>query len=147
MALIAEDARDRAEQLSLITERLTAHIVDETRRLQAREAPAAGADSEEKHRLVNTYRLELTRIKQDPSLIAAAPAALHARLRTATLALQEALAAHELELGALRFVTEGLVQAMAEEVARQRAGSRSYGAHGGVEAPTGPSPALIDRSA
>ena len=147
MALIAEDPRDRAEQLALITERLSAQIVADTARLRAREAPASGAEAEEKNKLVNAYRLELTRIKQDPSLIAAAPEALHARLRAATHALQEALEAHELELGALRFVTEGLVQAMAEEVARQRAGSRSYGAHGGVEAPAGPSPALIDRSA
>lgn len=147
MALIADDAGDRVEQLSLVTERLTAQIADETRRLRGREAPLAGPDADEKNRLVNTYRLELTRIKQDPSLIASAPSHLHARLRSATLALQEALAAHEIELGALRFVTEGLVQAMAEEVARQRSGSRSYGATGGVEAPTGPSPALIDRNA
>ena len=73
--------------------------------------------------------------------------ATHARLKTATLSLHEALAAHELELGALKVVTEGLVQAMAEEVSRQRGGGRSYGAHGGVEAAGGPTPALVDRSA
>ena len=147
MALIANDPKDRAEQLVLVTERLTALIEEDTRRMRAREAPLTGAEGDEKARLVNTYRLELSRIKQDPSLIQDAPASVHARLKTATLALQEALATHELELGALKFVAEGLVQAMAEEVARQRSGARNYGARGGVETPTGPSPALVDRRA
>ena len=147
MALIADNPQDRAEQLLVVTERLTALIIEDTRRLKARQAPLAGAEGDEKTRLVNAYRLELARIKQDPDLIQGASPATHARLKTATLSLHEALAAHELELGALKVVTEGLVQAMAEEVSRQRGGGRNYGAHGGVEAAGGPTPALVDRSA
>jgi hypothetical protein len=147
MALIADDAADRAEQLLLITERLAALIVEETRRIEAREPPLAGADADEKQRLANAYRLELARIKQEPSLINTAPPATLAQLRERTGQLQAVLDRHELALDAVRAVAEGLVQAMAEEVVRQRAGGAGYGARGHIETSTSPSPAVLDRQA
>ena len=50
MALIADSPTDRAEQLLLATERLTALVVEETRRIDAREPPLDGALAEEKQR-------------------------------------------------------------------------------------------------
>jgi hypothetical protein len=147
MALIADDARDRAEQVLLMTERLTAIAVEETRRIEAREPLLDGAQAEEKNRLANAYRLELARIKQDPALIQGAPAALLAQLRRSTAALHDAMAAHELALNAVRMVSEGLVHAMAEEVARQRGAGASYSAHGAIETRGGPNPTVLDRSA
>lgn len=147
MALLADDARDRAEQLIALTERLTALVDEETRRIEARQAPLSGAEAEEKNRLANAYRLELARIKQDPSLIHGAPERLLGQLRRGTEHMQARMAAHETALGALKIVSEGLVQAMAEEVNRQRGASRGYGARGAVGTPVGPNPALIDRSA
>jgi hypothetical protein len=146
MALIADDARDRAEQLLMVSERLSAIVAEETRRIEARLPPLDGAEAEEKHRLANAYRLELARIKHDRSLIAGAPGDLLTRLRRQTETLHEALAAHDIALGAVKLVSEGLVQAMAEEVARQRAGDANYDARGAA-ARGGPSPALLDRSA
>ena len=146
MALIADDARDRADQLLLITERLTALVVEETRRIDAREPPLEGAQADEKNRLANAYRLELARIKQDPALIAGAPSEALTKLRRQTEVLHEALAAHDIALSAMKIVTEGLVHAMAEEVVRQRSGDANYDARGAA-ARGGPSPALIDRSA
>lgn len=147
MALIADDAKDRAEQLLAATERLTVLIGEETRRIDAREPPLTGAEAEEKNRLANAYRLELARIKQDPSLIEGAPPALLSQLKQSTLALHEALGAHDVALSAVRAVTEGLVQALAEEVVRQRGGGANYGAGGTPVGPSGPSPAILDRSA
>lgn len=147
MALIADDAHDRAEQLLLVTERLAALIAEETRRIEARLPPLDGAEGEEKARLSNAYRLELTRIKHDRSLIEAAPPELLTTLRAKTAALHEALDAHETSLGAVKIITEGLVQAMAEEVVRRREGDANYAANGGLAAPVGPGPALLDRSA
>ena len=147
MALIANDAKDRAEQLLLITERLMALIDAETQRIEARQPPLEGAEVEEKTRLANAYRLELARVKQDRSLIEGAPPALLAQLRQSTLALHEKLAAHELALDAVKLVAEGLVQAMAEEVVRQRGGDAHYGAKGELVAPNGLGPAVLDRSA
>ncbi len=147
MALLADDAKDRAEQLLLLTERLTEYIAEETRRIDAREPPLSGAPADEKNRMVNAYRLELARIKQDRSLIEGAPAALLDKLKQRTNTLHEHLALHETALGAVKLVTEGLVQAMAEETARQRGGSAGYGARGTIESPSGPIPTIVDRSA
>ena len=147
MALIADDSKHRAEQLLLVSDRLAALIAEDTRRIGAREPLLEGPQAEEKNRLANAYRLELARIKQDPALIESAPPALLARLKQQTLALQNALSAHELALHAIKFISEGLVQAMAEEVVRQRSDGASYGASGALDAPSGPSPAILDRSA
>lgn len=147
MALKADDAAERAEQLLLLTERLTAIVLEETRRIDAREPPLDGADAEEKNRLSNAYRLELARIRQEPSLIEGAPPALLLRLRHETEALHAALAKHEIALTAVKVITEGLVQAMAEEVARQRGGAGGYNTQGVIDTPSQPTPTLIDRSA
>lgn len=147
MALLADNPADRAEQLLLVTERLTALVLEETRRIDAREPPLAGEEAEEKQRLANAYRLELARIKQEPSLINTAPPEALAKLRERTVQLQNVLDRHELALDAVKAVAEGLVHAMAEEVVRQRGGGAGYGARGNVAAPSGPSPAVLDRQA
>lgn len=147
MALIASDAADRAEQILVVTERLAALVAEETRRIEAREAPLAGAMAEEKNRLVNAYRLEMTRIGHDRALIESAPPPLLAQLRTNTALLRDRLAAHEVALGAIKLVTEGLVQAMADAVVRQRSGATCYSASGAPQSPTTAQPALFDRSA
>jgi hypothetical protein len=147
MALLADDAKDRAEQLVLVTERLTALVAEDTRRIGARLPPLDGAEGDEKARLANTYRLELTRIKHDRSLVEGAPAETLQRLRESTVVLHETLASHELALSAVKLVSEGLVHAMAEEVSRQRSGEANYGANGGLASPASPAPTVIDRSA
>lgn len=147
MALVADDSTHRVEQLLTITERLAALVAEETRRIDAREPPLSGADAEEKNRLANAYRLELARIKQDRRLVEGAPPSLLTELRSRTAALQISLAAHETSLSAVKLVTEGLVQAMAEETLRQRGGASGYGARGMLETVAGPAPAIIDRTA
>ena len=147
MALKADDAAERAEQLVLLTQRLTAIVLDETRRIDAREPPLDGAEADEKNRLSNAYRLELARIKQEPAMIEGAPPALMHRLLQETEALHAALAKHEIALNAVKIITEGLVQAMAEEVSRQRGGAVAYTPQGVIDAPSQPTPTLIDRSA
>ncbi|MDX2274729.1 MAG: flagellar basal-body protein FlbY [Hyphomonadaceae bacterium] len=146
MALIAEDAADRAAQLLLITERLTELVSKETALIEARRPPLEGEEGEERNRLANAYRLELARIKQEPTLIADAPRALVEKLKHQTTLLHAALADHEIALGAVKIVAEGLVQAMAEEVSRQRNNGRGYGARGEM-APAQTSAAVLDRNA
>ena len=147
MALIADHAADRAEQLALITERLTALIAEETLRIDDRLPPSDGKDADEKNRLANTYRLELARIKQDQDLIKDAPPTVLATLRQRTVTLHETLARHEAALNAVKLVSEGLVQAMAEEVVRQRSSTTSYAPNGGLSTPPSPRPAIMDRKA
>lgn len=147
MALIADNPADRGEQLLLLTERLTELVVEDTRRIDAREAPLEGALAEEKQRLANAYRLELARIKDDKSLIEGAPPALLVKLRANTAHLQEMLAQHEIALSAVKLISEGMVHAMAEEIARQQGEDASYGSNGGMASPTGPRPAVLDQRA
>lgn len=147
MALLANDGQDRAEQLLLLTDRLIEFIAEETRRIDAREAPLDGPAADEKNRMANAYRLELARIKQDRTLLDGAPPTLLDRLKQRTAALHEHLAQHEIALGAVKLITEGLVQAMAEEINRQRGGAGNYGAHGAIQGPSGPTPTIVDRSA
>ncbi|MCX7359068.1 MAG: flagellar basal body protein [Alphaproteobacteria bacterium] len=146
MALIADDAAHRVEQLLLMTERLAILAAEDTRRIKARQ-PLIEAETEEKNRLANAYRLELARIKQDHALIQEAPPALLAQLRQSTVALHKTLDAHELALGAVKVVSEGLVHAMAEEVVRQRGSGANYSAKGALDVHGGPSPTVLDRSA
>ncbi|MCC6786857.1 MAG: flagellar basal body protein [Hyphomonadaceae bacterium] len=146
MALIADDAAHRVEQLLLMTERLAALAAKDTRRIEARE-PLIEAETDEKNRLANAYRLELARIKQDHALIQAAPPALLDRLRQTTVALHKTLDAHELALNAVKVVSEGLVHAMAEEVVRQRGSGANYSAKGALATQGGPSPTVLDRNA
>lgn len=146
MALLANDARDRVDQLLLVTDRLRALIVEETRRIEARQPPLDGAEAEERSRLANAYRLELARIKHEPGLIEGAPPQSLALLRTRTEQLNAALAEHETALGAIKLVTEGLVQAMADEIARQSSAAQGYGARGALS-PRSSAPAVLDQSA
>jgi hypothetical protein len=147
MALLVDDAKDRVEQLLLISERLTTLIDAETQRIEMRQPPLDGAEAEEKTRLANAYRLELARVKHDPSLIEGAPPVLLGQLRETTVTLHEKLAAHETALNAVKLIAEGLVHAMAEEVVRQRGGDANYGAKGEIVASNGLGPAVLDRSA
>lgn len=147
MALLADDAKDRAEQLVLVTVRLAALVAEDTRRIEARLPPLDGAEGDEKARLANTYRLELARIKHDRSLVEGAPPETLQRLRESTVVLHETLAAHEMALGAVKLVSEGLVHAMAEEISRQRNGEANYAPNGGLASSSTPTPTVIDRSA
>ncbi len=147
MALIADNPADRAEQLILLTERLAELVLDETARIEAR-APTAPAELvAEKERLANAYRLELARIRDDRSLIEPAPRALLDQLKTNTARLQRALADHDVALGAVKVVAEGLVHAMAEEIGRRRTQARTYGADGAHAASSSPQPVTLDKSA
>lgn len=134
MALIADDAADRAEQLLALTQRLRALIAAEADAMRARLPLPGGPALEEKQRLVNAYRLEMTRIAQDNALIATAPAPTLNALRAATQSLQDALGRHDAELSAVRAISEGLVEAMAEDIARQESARAGYGAKGGPAA-------------
>src|SRR6185436_9223362 len=91
MALLADHAADRVEQLILLSERLGALVAQEAERIETRSPLLEGAEAEEKNRLANAYRLELARVQQDPELIKTAPRPLLDALKKRTLALNHAL--------------------------------------------------------
>jgi hypothetical protein len=127
MGALAGDPAQRVEQLIVLTERLTKFLTAELKAFEARRPQDAAANSAETQRLANLYRHESARIRADPSLIAGAPAPLRRRLMEATKQFDAVLARHGRALYAAKTITEGLVRAIAEEVAVQRRRVAAYG--------------------
>ena len=134
MALAANDAADRVDQMIILTERLTDVVAKQCQSFETHRPQDAAALMEEANRLANLYRHESTRVRADPGLVMAAPVELRQQLIRATEAFDAVLARHGRAVMAAKFVTEGLVRAIAEEVASQRDQLASYGP--GARAPT-----------
>jgi hypothetical protein len=148
MALLADNALDRAEQLLALTERLTHLVQLETDLIRARAPGPATEHAEEQARLTNLYRQEMSRIAQNKQLLEGLPSSVTAKLRAKTATLQDALATHALEVSALKQLSEGLFQAMAEEVSRTKSGPAGYNAGGGYRAASAAPVAIaVNRSA
>jgi hypothetical protein len=127
MAIAAQDATDRVDQLIILTERLTELVALGAQAFEARRPQDAAPYVEETARLANLYRHESARVRASPELVASAPLAQRTRLVRATEAFDAVLARQGRALEAAKTVTEGLVRAIAEEVAGQRAKGVSYG--------------------
>ena len=127
MALAAHDAADRVDQLIILTERLTALLVEECQAFERRRPQDIAGQVEETQRLANLYRHESTRVRANPALVATAPLAQRQQLMRSTEAFDAVLARHGRALQAAKTVTEGLVRAVAEEVAGQRTSATAYG--------------------
>ncbi len=130
--LSASDAADRADQLIAVTRRLTGLIDKEIQALKARRLDGASADWDEKERLAHAYRIEVSHLKANPSVLAELDPARRKALRDATLAFETAVESHAHALAAMKTVTEGLVKAIAAEIADARAAPTGYGRSGGL---------------
>jgi len=142
MTISATDATDRVEQLITLTERLTELIALEAQAFEQHRPQDAAAQIEEVSKLANIYRHESSRVRANPDLIASAPLAQRTRLTRATEAFDAVLARQSRALGAAKAVTEGLVRAIAEEVATQRTNASSYGPSATTKRPVKPPPSL-----
>jgi hypothetical protein len=136
MALSAENAADRVDQLILLTERLTALVAEQALAFEQHRPQDAAPMVDETSRLANLYRRESAQVRARPELIAGAPLAERQRLTRATEAFDAVLARQSRALNAAKTVTEGLVRAIAEEVAaqRQRGAADGYGPSGQLTA-------------
>lgn len=143
MALAAENPSERIEQLILLTERLTALVAAQAAAFEAHQPAEAMSTMEETSRLANLYRHESAKIRANPGLIAGATLQERTRLTRATEAIDAVLARQSRALGAAKTVTEGLVRAIAEEVAAQR----SQGAAAGYGPSGAKAEAAVDGSA
>jgi hypothetical protein len=141
MNVTPEDAAERVDQLILLTERLTGLVVEQAQAFEARRPQDAVIHLEETGRLANLYRHESARVRGNPELISAATHLQRRRLRRATEAFDAVLARQARAVGAIKTVTEGLVRAIAEEVASQRHKGSSYGSSG-LQTPTAAATAI-----
>ncbi|MGZ8362563.1 MAG: flagellar basal body protein [Caulobacteraceae bacterium] len=134
------------EQLIALTERLTVCMTAETRAFEAKRPAAVTEGLAETGRLANLYRHETMRVKSDPSVLAGASPALKVRLRKATESFEAMLQRHQRALYGAKVVTEGVVKAIAEEIARTRAQAAGYGP-GARLASAGAGPIALNRQA
>lgn len=136
MMLSSTGPADRADQMTAMAVRLGDLIRMEIEALKAHRLDGASAHAEEKERLAHAWRLEVARIKQDPSQLKGLDPARKAALRDASKALETLIEGHARSLEAMKTVTEGLVKAIATEVAQARKGPAGYGANGAVGRPS-----------
>ncbi len=127
MGLQSNDTDERVEQLIVLTTRLTELMGQEAALFEARKPREVARLSAETGRLANLYRHESTRIRSQPDLIAGADPARRERLVAETKTFEAVLARHGRAVEAAKTVTEGLVRAIAEEVAIQRSQAAGYG--------------------
>jgi hypothetical protein len=147
MTLAARDADDRAEQLLLLTKRLTDLIERETSLFRARRPLEAAPFRDEKAKLANLYRQETAQIAREPALVAGARLENRQALNDATVRLYAVLDEHRQAIEALQEISEGLVKAIAGYVAELRAGDAAYGPAGERRAPNAGSAITLDRTA
>jgi hypothetical protein len=121
---------ERVDQLVVLTDRLTALIAQQAQAFEARRPQDAAANMEETARLANAYRHEALRIRQQATVLNKLSRPQHQKLTQATKAFDAALARHGRALHAVKTVTEGLVHAIAEEIASQRTANSAYGPRG-----------------
>jgi hypothetical protein len=127
MALMAHDANDLADQMTILTRRLADIAERQAALFEASRFDDARVLNDEAGRLAATYAMESHRIARDPSILARVDPALKLALRVETERFREAMAAHERTLERGRVIAEGLVRAIAEEAVAARAAPVTYG--------------------
>ncbi|WP_439471149.1 flagellar basal-body protein FlbY [Brevundimonas sp.] len=136
------NATARVKQMTDLTERLTACLVEESKAFEARRPQDAAATVTTTQELANAYRRESAQIKANPAALAAAPVANRKALIKATELFESVLSRHARAVEAARTISEGLVQTIAAEVASQRGSPSAYGASGRANAGDGRAVAL-----
>jgi hypothetical protein len=124
--------QQRVQELILLTERLTALLAEQCQAFELRRPQDAARNMEETTRLANLYRREAARVRAAPNELNEAPKDLRLRLIRATEAFDAVMARHGRALTAAKTITEGLVHAIAHEVAAQRSKGVGYGPSGGA---------------
>ena len=123
-------AAGRIEELIVLTERLTQLISGQAQAFEASRPQDAAKNLDEISLLANVYRKEAQEMRERPEPLAAAARKDRLRLVRATEAFDAVIARQGRALEAAKTVTEGLVHAIAEEIARQRTSNAAYGPAG-----------------
>lgn len=127
MPIAADNATDRAQQLVALTDRLTKLMALEVQLLNEHRPGDISDFQDERSTLATIYSQELLLIKQDRSLIEGITRDLRDQLRDSTVTFQATLAAHGLVLQRMKTISEKIVKAVSDEVAKSRAPRLGYG--------------------
>ena len=124
----ATDTRAAAlEAMVELTRRLTGLIEGQARAFERHRPQDAAATLAEVARLANLYSASSAEVRAAPAKLAEAPADVRARLLGATQAFETALERQGKALAASKVITEGVVKAIADEIAARRSVGQAYG--------------------
>ena len=138
---------ERVDQLITLTERLTRLIAAQAQAFEARRPQDAAASMEETARLANAYRHEALNMRRQASPLTGLSKPRRLKLTRATEAFDAVVARHGRALHAAKIVTEGLVHAVAEEIAKQRSAGATYGPGGAKIRPRIAAPVTLNQRA
>ncbi len=124
---MSEPAFPGLEGMVTLTERLTQMLADQARAFEQHRPQDAAAGLAAVTRLTADYRAGSAHVHANPRLLQAASPELRARLLRATEAFEAVLQRQGRALAASKTVTEGLVKAVAEEIASRRGVGQGYG--------------------
>jgi len=122
-----EDLDRMLEAMLEVTERLTALLANQARAFEAHRPQDAAAEMAEVSQLANLYRAGSESLRAQPALLRGVDAGLRQRLARATEAFEAVLDRQGRALTASKTVTEGVVKAIADEIAARRNIGQSYG--------------------
>jgi hypothetical protein len=120
-------ANTRVEALIVLTDQLTSALAQQCKAFEAHRPQDAAYSVEEVGKLANVYRRESAEVRLQPALISSASTTLRQQLIRSTEAFESVLSRHGRAVMASKTVTEGLVKAVAQEVASTRLTGRGYG--------------------
>jgi len=130
-------ATAHARRLIKLTEQLTSRLEGETVAFAERRPQDVVTGLAQTQELANQYRRESAQLKAAPAVMASAPTTERMALIKATEKFEAVLSRHARAVEAARVISEGLVQAIAGEVAAARAMGSGYGASGRATAGDG----------
>jgi len=120
-------ANERAEHLILLTRRLSERLQIETDLLEAHKPQELAGSVEDTRTLSAHYRQETLRLKNNPSLLTDLSPDLKAQLRTVTETFMAVSQRHARAVEAAKTVSEGLLQAIAEDMGDRSRTTTGYG--------------------
>ncbi len=124
---MSADHNAALEAIVTLTEKLTALLADQARAFEQHRPQDAARNLDEISRLTNIYRTAAAQVRSQPQMVEAAPDELRRRLLRATEAFDAVVERQGRALAASKTITEGLVKAIAEEIAAKRGVGQAYG--------------------
>ncbi len=143
MPIAANSPTDRADQLTVLTERLTAILESEIVALMEKRPAVLADHAPERDKLAAVYAQEMALIRKDNRLIKGADGASLVALKSATARFRDVQAAHGQRLSSIRMVTEGLLKAVAEDANAKTQAVTGYGQDAGLRQTAAGAPASL----
>ena len=118
--------KNRIGALIALTDHLVGLLTRENELLNARRPRDIKSTLDEKARLTDAYNAELVALKSNPSLLKEAQPTELLAFKETTRRFREVLEANRSKLAAVRSVTEGMLQAIGNELAKNNKAVNGY---------------------